>query len=1284
MEDHLADDWRRQLDGLLVRDRERLAPRLLRLARRRRPWPRALARQLAEACARAEARRQALPRPRFDQELPVVAARERIAAAIAQHQVVVVCGETGSGKTTQLPKICLAAGRGSHGFIGHTQPRRIAARSLALRIAAELDSPLGHAVGYRIRFTDRIGSDSYVKVMTDGILLAEIRRDPRLLAYDTLIIDEAHERSLNIDFLLGYLHRLLPSRPDLRLILTSATIDPERFARHFGGAPVIEVSGRGYPVELRYRPPAADGENEDPLQPLVEAVVELGREGPGDILVFLPGERQIREAAEALRKHHPPETELLPLYARLSAAQQQRVFAPHTGRRILLATNVAETALTVPGIRYVVDTGLARISRFSHRTKVQRLPIEPISRASADQRAGRCGREAPGICIRLYAEEDYLSRPAFTEPEILRSNLANVILQMLYLGLGDIDRFPFLDPPDPRQVRSALRLLAELGALDGRQRLTETGRRLARLPVDARLGRMLLEAAGQGALEEVLVIVAALAANDPRERPLDRAEAADACHRPFADERSDFLFFLNLWRAWREQARHLSRNQLRRWCQARFLSWMRMRDWEDIWRQLRGLVADMGLQRNEAPAGYAAIHRSLLAGLLGQVAQHKERHDYLGARGMKLQIFPGSVLFRRRPRWILAGEILETGRRYARMAAIIEPEWVEALAGHLVKRSWQDPHWAQRRGQVVAWEQVTLYGLVLASRRPVDFGAIDPAAARAIFLRDALARGALGGRLGFQVHNRALLAEVADLESRVRRPDIGVDEDWLVDFYQARLPPEVRDRRSLERWYRTASAEDKQALYLDREAVIRHSGRLPEAAAFPDALQQGGLCLPLAYRFAPGSEDDGVTVTIPLLALNRLEVWPFERLVPGLLAGKIEALIRSLPKAQRRHLVPAPRFAEAARQALVERPGPLLPLLAELFERMSGVRIEPGDWRLDRVPDHFFMRFSITDADGRILGSGRDLEALKARWGGEAQTVSLASSPGSDLERRDLRRWSCGELPERVEIEQGGLRLAAFPALVAAGEGRVDLRLLDDPAVAPGRHREGVRALFRRMEQAFVRRLERQLPERQRLCLHYAPLGGCEELVRQLVDQVLDACLFADGVPRSQQAFEAAAVAVHAEATALAGRLAGQVATALELWQGLHRQLRGRVPPAWLQAVEDMQQQLDALVYPGFVAATPIDRLSQLPRYLRAMVRRLERLQQDPVRDRRPALEAQRVSRRWRDHLAQGRPQTPGFRRYRWLTEEYRVSLFAQALGTAEPVSAQRLDRLWAEVERGG
>ena len=1298
------------IPACLRRDQHGLRRRLHKLQHGRSADEAALQALAADVAASKERRAQrqaALPVPTFPEDLPVSARRAELAAAIAQHQVVIVCGETGSGKTTQLPKICLSLGRGVAGLIGHTQPRRIAARTVASRIAEELNTPFGETVGYKIRFGDHTGPDAYIKVMTDGILLAETQGDRYLDHYDTLIIDEAHERSLNIDFLLGYLKQLLPKRPDLKLIITSATIDPQRFARHFNDAPVIEVSGRTYPVDIYYRPLAGEDEDSrdrDMQQAILAAVDELGRMDRGDILIFLSGEREIRETAEALRKHHPPHTEILPLYARLSAAEQNKVFQAHAGRRIILATNVAETSLTVPGIRFVIDTGFARIGRYSHRAKVQRLPIEAISQASANQRAGRCGRVSAGVCVRLYTEEDYRNRPAFTVPEIQRSNLAAVILQMQVLNLGDVEQFPFIDPPDARFIKDGYQTLLELGAVDEARHLLPLGRDLAKLPVDPRIARMILAARKEQCLAEVLIIASALSVHDPRERPLAAQQAADQKHARYADERSDFLSYPKLWEHYHEQARHLSNNKLRKYCRENFLSYLRMQDWHDVHAQLLSLVKQMGFRLNQQAAEYEAVHRALLAGLLGNIGCKGEERDYLGARGIKFQIFPGSALFKKPPKWLMAAELVETARLYARVVAKIEPEWAEQVAAHLVKRHYFDPHWEKDRQAVMGYERVTLYGLPLIVRRKIDYGRIDPKASREIFVRSALVAGEYETAAPFFAYNRSLIGDVEELEHKARRRDILADEQTLYEFYDERVPADVCDGRGFERWRKEAERDDPQRLFLTKEYLMRRRPAEVTAEQFPDHLSMHGMRLPLSYHFEPGHPLDGVTVTVPLALLNQMTPEHLEWLVPGLLREKIIALLKGLPKALRRNFVPAPNFADACLQAMVPGEGqsihppshpPLSPrervrgegslceVLARHLRRMTGITIPADAWQGYALPPHLRMNIKVVAADGHEVAMGRDLPSLQ-REQGEQAAETFARLPGGGFEREQVTDWDFGILPPQVEFEQHGMRLIGYPALVDEG-GRVALRLLDSSAKAETAMRAGVRRLYALQSREQIKYLEKNLPGIQAMCLHYSGVGDCAALKTDIITAIAERAFLGERpLPRTAEEFRSNKEAGAAQMMAVAGEVCAWVGEALTLYHALAKRLKGAVKPAWLKSVGDIQEQLRHLIYPGFVTATPYAQLRHLGRYLKGVELRFTKLEQHPGRDG-PLLAP--LAPLWQAYLARAEKQrklgtsNPALEEYRWLLEELRVSLFAQELKTAVPVSVKRLEQQWANIK---
>ncbi|MBF6544338.1 ATP-dependent RNA helicase HrpA [Nocardia brasiliensis] len=1397
-------ELRTRLANLSLRDEYRLRRRL---DRARGGDLGAVEAEIAAAELRIDARRAAVPQIRYPEQLPVTQRRDDIAAAIAAHQVVIVAGETGSGKTTQIPKICLELGRGIRGTIGHTQPRRLAARTVAERIAEELGTELGDVVGYTVRFTDHASDRTLIKLMTDGILLAEIQRDRLLRRYDTIIIDEAHERSLNIDFLLGYLKQLLPRRPDLKVIITSATIDPELFARHFADekgtpAPIVEVSGRSYPVELRYRPlslelPGDDEDDEDttvvdrdPVDAIGDAVTELFAEGDGDVLVFLSGEREIRDAADALRDLKLPRTEILPLYARLSTAEQHRVFAPHPGRRVVLATNVAETSLTVPGIRYVIDPGTARISRYSMRTKVQRLPIEKVSQASARQRAGRCGRVADGICIRLYSEDDFEARPAFTEPEILRTNLAAVILQMTALGLGDIENFPFVEAPDRRAIRDGIALLEELGALgrrtDGKSgpetrtddyglTLTPIGRDMAQLPVDPRMARMLVEAHGTGCLAEVLIIVAALSIQDVRERPAEHQQAADTKHARFVVEGSDFLAYLRLWDYLTEQRKSLSSNQFRRMCREEFLHYLRIREWQDLHGQLRTITRGLGwsgdggedagrtgggaaegggggrgrtgvadgvgndrgrgqsgdgsgegrgrrarrggsvadrrdgdaaggsrgsrrarrgdrpqaaasasLESDDMPWDSVSIHQALLAGMLSHIGvREAESREFLGARNAKFMIFPGSSLAKKPPRWVMAAELVETSRLWGRMAAKVEPEWAERLAGDLVKRTYSEPHWSAKRGAASAYERVTLYGIPLVTGRQVDYGRIDPELSRELFIRHALVQGEWQTRHEFFHRNRELIDDVADLEHRARRRDILVDDDVLFEFYDKRLPADIVSVRHFDKWWKAASRKDPALLDFSTATVVNENAAALDPAAFPDAWRQGELSFPLTYQFEPGQEEDGVTVRIPVEQLAHVRAVGFDWLVPGMRDELAAALIKTLPKALRRSVVPAPDFAAAALAALTPRAEPLRTGLARELSRLGSITIDPGDLDPSALPDHLRMTFAAVDADGRVLASGKSLQALKTRLAEQVSASVARATAGT--ERAPAAVWtseSLGTVEQTVRREVAGQTVTGYPALVPEGDG-VAVRVLSSPAAQASAMRAGTRALVLNAIPTSVRTVTASLPPTDRLALSQNPYGSIDALVEDCRAAAADELIAAAGGPvRNPDDFAALVAKIRPDLTTAVARL---VRLLVPILAQAHRVSAALADTTERDIADDVRDQLDNLVFPGFVSEWGSTRLRELPRYLQGAVARLEALPGSAVRDRQSMAELDRAIAAY-DRLVHSLPENrrgaPAVTEIWWMLEEFRVSLFAQKLGTPYPVSAKRIERAIAAVRR--
>jgi ATP-dependent helicase HrpA len=1306
-----------------------------------------------------------LPRITYPESLPVSARRDEIARALREHQVIIVSGETGSGKTTQLPKIALELGRGlanwargGRGLIGHTQPRRIAAASVAKRIAEELNSPLGDVVGYKVRFQDRLQPGASVKLMTDGILLAETQGDPELRAYDTLIIDEAHERSLNIDFLLGYLRQLLPRRPDLKVIVTSATIDAERFAQHFasarGPAPVIAVSGRLFPVEQRWQPfeEARDFGLDDAIAQTVDALWR-GHQATGDILVFLPGEREIRECADHLRRHLAqamrggPEAEILPLFARLSQPEQDRVFAPSHGRRIVLATNVAETSLTVPGIRYVIDSGLARVKRYSWRNKVEQLQVEPISQAAANQRAGRCGRVANGICIRLYDEKDFAARPRFTDPEILRSSLAGVILRMKSLHLGRVEDFPFLEPPPNKAIADGYALLAELGAVDDDNELTPTGHELARLPLDPRVGRMILAARERESLAEVLVIAAGLSVQDVRDRPLEHQQAADQKHKPFDDERSEFMGTLALWR-WIEAGRgvhgharagekaqqvdqhKLSNRQQEQRLREHFISPRRVREWRDVHAQLNTVVAEQGWRLNASPATYEQVHLALLSGLLGNIGCKADDDDwYLGARGIKFWRHPGANLSKKPGRWIVAAELVETTRLYGRGIAAIEPQWIPPLAGHLLKKQLLEPHWEKKAAEVVALERATLYGIVVYNNRRVNYATVDAAAAREIFIREALT-AALNEpdvwevKYPFLAHNRRVLREVEELEHKARRQDVLVDETLIHAFYEAQLPAEVVGGASFERWYREASRREPKLLQLTREELMRHEAAGVTTEAYPKQIRLGGIDCAAHYLHEPGDARDGLTVTVPIYALNQVNEERCEWLVPGMLAAKVQALAKSLPQRPRSRLVPLPEFAEGFAAGAAFGHGSLLEVLLKTVRERTQLPVQRADFKLEQLSSHLFMNFVVVDEHGRQLGMGRDLPALKAQWGAQARNAfqalaalkrpALAAQQAAapvrperptrspDAAMKVAARsepalpvlsevaavappssrhtaWDFGELPELMEVRRGSQALVGFPALVDQGDA-VSIEVFDEPEVAAQRHRAGLRRLFALQLREPLKYLEKNIPGLQAMSAAYMPLGTLEELRGQIVEVALERAFLAAPLPADAAGFKLRLEEGRSRLTLIAQEVARQAQAVLAEHALALRKLRDARAPR--EVADDVAAQLQRLVPKRFLAATPWAQLQHLPRYLKAVVMRLDKLRADPARDAARLAELRPLEQRWLRRQAELRGVAHGrLDEYRWLLEELRVSLFAQELRTPQPVSAKRLDKVWAQID---
>lgn len=1311
----MANDWskyKQMIVNVMVQDHYKLQRRLNeleKLARADKPVEQALEKwqqQLLRSQTTVQHRQSLIPAEITFPNLPVCEKRDEIAQIIGANQVVVLAGETGSGKTTQIPKICLSLGRGVKGLIGHTQPRRIAANTVATRIAEELHTTLGEKVGYQVRFSDQSNENTLIKVMTDGILLAEIQNDPYLNRYDTLIIDEAHERSLNIDFLLGYLKQLLPRRPDLKVIITSATIDLERFSQHFDNAPIIEVSGRTYPVDVWYRPLYEyEGNEENDTEPdqyaaIVDAVHEIelhektssGTRG-GDILVFLSGEREIREAADALRKAQFAHMEVIPFYARLSLAEQQKVFQPHTGRRVVLATNVAETSITVPGIRYVIDPGFARISRYSYRTKIQRLPIEPVSQASANQRKGRCGRVAEGICIRLYSEEDFNSRPAFTDAEILRTNLAAVILQMLQLRMGDIHKFPFIDAPDHRLISDGFKLLEELQAVNSKSQLTPVGVQLSKLPLDPKLARMLLAAQQQSCVRELLIIVSALSVQDPRERPVEKQQAADQSHRRFWAEHSDFLGYVNLWDYFETQRQELTQNQLRKLCKKEFLSYLRLREWRDVHHQLCIAAKDLGFKTNTEPANYEAIHNALLCGLLGNLGFNHEEREYLGARNRKFTIFPGSSLSKKTPKWIMAAELLETSKLFAHTVAKIEPEWVIAAAQHLVKRQHFEPHYDSRSGQVMVYEKITLYGLVIVEKKSVSYSHIDPVQCRDVFIRAAFVEGqydqhpkrkhaqAKNSEKDFYVHQQQLLAELEDLESKARRRDILVDEQVIFDFYNERIPAHVVNLAGFEAWRKKAEQTNPTLLFITRETLMRHGAGDITQAQFPNELEWRGMVFPLSYHFEPNHAFDGVSIHVPVSLLHQVPEQRLEWLVPGMLREKVIGLIKSLPKNLRKHFVPVPDVADKILAAMAPDNKPLTDAISVQLKRQTGIDIPKEAWLESSIDNYYRFNIHVVDEKGKVIASGRELGSLRDKYRERVQ--QNIQSAATNIERDSIVEWDFNDLPKTIQLPRGGISIRAYPALVDK-QSSVALQVLDNPLQAQHLTQRGIARLIFLAQTQIVKYLQKELLKGQEVLLTLAGIGTRDQVVDDIIMAAIKQLVLSDqqDLPRTKEHFEQRVAAVKEKLIPQAQDLVNVLMNSLKLLVDVKKTLKQQKNSLMLAfTLSDLQQQLTQLYYPGLVYKTPLQWLQQYPKYMRGILLRLEKATLNPQKDK---LQLAEVAPHWQrlvDYLAKEGDyrlaQNATLHDYRWWIEELRISLFAQTLKTQIPISDKRLDKQW-------
>ncbi|PPD53919.1 MAG: ATP-dependent RNA helicase HrpA [Methylotenera sp.] len=1291
-----------------------------------------VARKIQQSQAKYQQRLTNLPKPEYPLDLPVSGKKAEIAAAIASNQVVIICGETGSGKTTQIPKICLELGRGVAGLIGHTQPRRIAARSVASRIAQELQSPLGEVVGYKVRFNDKLSEGSYVKLMTDGILLAETQGDKFLNAYDTIIIDEAHERSLNIDFLLGYLKQLLPKRPDLKVIVTSATIDADRFSKHFNGAPVIEVSGRTYPVEIRYRPLGKAGfrtketgepenaqfdaddetifgiarkaktearwlEEDDEEEAIEEAIMDaaddLLRQGDGDILVFLPGEREIRDTAEHLRKYQGRSAklkhiEVLPLFARLSIEDQQKIFRPHSSRRIVLATNVAETSLTVPGIKYVIDAGLARMNRYSTRAKVEQLQIEKVSQAAAKQRAGRCGRVSNGICVRLYSEADFDSRPEFTEPEILRSSLASVILRMAALRLGDVTEFPFIEPPSTRLIADGYLLLQELGAVDSKRQITETGIQLAKLPLDPRVGRMILAAKRENCLSEILVIASVLSMQDPRERPMDKREAADNAHSKFATEGSDFMSYLKIWDFYDNALKTKKSNKdLLNQCHANFLSFLRLKEWRELHGQIKQITEELELKLNLEPANFEQIHKALLAGLLGNIGfKDGDSDSYAGARGIRFFVAPGSTLKKTRPKWVIAAELVDTSKLYARCMAKIEPDWIEPLARDLTESQYSDPRWDRKMGMVNAWERVSLYGLTIIPKRRVHYGPINPQESREIFIREALANGEFDTKSAFFTANERLIAEVEELEHKARRQDVLVDEHQLFAFYDSKVPADIFNAASFEKWREGAEKLNPKLLYLTRDDLMRHGADAITAVQFPEKMVLKGVDgkqsieIPLKYRFEPSHILDGVTATVPLALLNQLDPTATEWLVPGMLREKLTYLVKALPKNFRRVCVPVPEFVTGFLDQNPIGQAPIKPLLAAHIQRVTTLKIGVEDW-VDETPAHLLMNFSVVDDAGRELAMGRDWRALQKQLGQAAQLTFRNTSP--DIEKTGLKQWDFGDLPQTLSFERDGLKVTGYPA-IEDNIDSVSVKLFDTAIEADANLRKGVCRLMRFELKEQIKQLEKSLPNFNQYALTFRSIMSPDDLREDMITAIADrAFIGEDDLPRTNADFMKLKARARTRLPAVSQAIVRQVQSVATEYQALIN-MQAKMPATVNRLKKDVESQISCLVYKNCFTQTPWEYLQHIPRYLKALNLRIQKQPANSDRDGKNAASVGLIWQKWQDKM-NNLQQThmdipPALQDFRWQIEELRVSLFAQELKTPMPISTKRLDKIWAEM----